>query len=429
MIRIILVRHGRTAWNVSGASGPRFRGIVDVPLAGEGAAQAERTAQRLAAEPLAAVYSSPLQRAARTAEIIAEPHGLAVQTRPGLSSMDYGLWAGRDHAEVAKQWPDLYRRWHEDPFSVQAPGGEHPGVLRERAVAALHEILAAHADGDTLALVSHQAVTRTLICVLAGLPDGGYWAFRQDLCNLSRFDYDPASKRFRLVGLNDVCHLASALPRAGGDGTRLVLVRHGQTGWNAQAGQERFRGRADGSTELAKVLPLDETGRAQARAVARRLQDEPLAALYASPLLRARQTLEPLGKARGQKIQPHDGLLDIDYGQLQGQRHADAADAYPELYSQWRTAPGRVQFPGGEGLRDVQRRVLAFLDEVTARHPGQTVVGVGHQIVNKVLICSLLGLSLDAIWRVEQDTAGIDVFQQVAGRWQTLGLNDSCHLA
>jgi broad specificity phosphatase PhoE len=69
-----------------------------------------------------------------------------------------------------------------------------------------------------------------------------------------------------------------------------------------------------------------------------------------------------------------------------------------------------------------------MLDELATRHPGQTVALVGHQIVNKVAVCTLLGLGLDQIGRIQQDTCGFDVFQQVDGAWHTLSVNDTCHL-
>ncbi len=420
MIRIILVRHGHTAWNVGEGSGQRFRGIVDLPLADKGLAQARVTARRLAACRLDAVYSSPLQRAAHTAQILAEPHGLAVRTMPGLGSMDYGDWAGLLRADVARRWPDLYRQWRTDPFSIQIPGGESTVDLRGRAVGAVREILAGHTDGETIVMVSHQVVTKTLACTLMELPNPAYWHVRQDLCNLTVFDYDAANGEFILVGLNDACHLEPALPRISGGGARLIVVRHGQTAWNVGAGEERFRGRTD--------LPLDHVGLDQARAVADRLKGESIAALYASPLLRARQTVAPLAEDLGLTVQPSDGLLDIDYGRFQGLTHSQAANAHADEYARWRTTPAQVCFPGGESLADVQARLLILVDELLAGHPGQTIVLVGHQIVNKVLACTLLGLGLDRIWRIHQDTAGIDLFQRANDAWITLGLNDTCHL-
>lgn len=421
MIRIIIIRHGRTAWNATESQGERFRGVVDLPLADEGVVQAQVTARRLAAEPLAGIYSSPLQRAVHTAQIIAAPHGLTVQTLPGLGSMNYGDWAGQYHTDVARRWPELYRRWRHDPFSISIPGGESAAALRRRALAALHEAVGRHTDGQTIAIISHQVVTRTLACALAGLPNPAYWHIHQDLCNLNRFDYDPIRGQFTIVGLNDTCHLVPSLPRPRGEGVRLVLIRHGQTAWNEGARQERFRGRTD--------LPLDESGQAQAQAVAARLAGEPLAAIYTSPLLRARQTIAPLADRLGLAIQPHEGLLDIHYGDWQGLTHAQAAAAYPELYACWRTTPRQVHFPGGESLADLQARLRSLLDDLTTRHPGQTVVLVGHQMVNKILACTLLGLDLDQIWRVRQDTAGLNLFQRPGDAWHTFSLNDTCHLS
>jgi probable phosphoglycerate mutase len=420
MIRLILIRHGRTEWNTDESQGRRFRGMIDLPLAGEGVVQAQATARHLADLPLSAIYSSPLQRAVRTAQIIAEPHGLAPHTLPGLRSMDYGHWAGRLDWDVAHCWPKDYGHWRQDPFNAQIPGGESTKDLRNRAIVAVRSALANHTDGESIALVSHQVVTKTLSCVLAGLPNTAYWQVRQDLCNLTRFDYNPTNGDYVLVGLNDTCHLNRALPIVQGGGTRVILVRHGQTAWNVGSGEERFRGRAD--------LPLDATGQAQAHAVAIRLRREPLAALYASPLLRARATLAPLAAERSLPLQSHEGLLDINYGRFQGLTHSDAASAFPEISTQWRITPHEVCFPEGEGLANVQARLLTLMDELAAHHPGETVALVGHQIVNKVLVSTLLGLDLDHIWHIRQDTAGIDAFQRVDGVWRVLCINDTCHL-
>ena len=423
MIRIILIRHGRTAWNAAAGRGPRFRGTIDLPLTDDGQAQARATARRLASLPVAAIYSSPLQRAVVTAQTIAEPHGLEMQAVPGLRSMDYGRWAGQSYAAVSTRWPELYHRWRRDPFKVQIPGGECLSDVGDRAVAATHNILADHKEGDTVVLVSHQAVTKALVCSLMGMPTTAYWLIHQALCNLSGLDYDPIAATFALAGFNDICHLDGALPHIINGGTRIILIRHGQTAWNLGAGEERFRGRTD--------LTLDDVGRAQAVAVARRLRGETIDAVYTSSLLRTQQTAKPLAEGSslvGLGLRCHAGLLDIDYGRFQGLTHSEAAKCYPELFGLWRDAPGQVFFPRGEGLVDVQKRTCALLEELSARHPGQTVALVGHQIVNKVIVCTLLGLGLDRIWRVQQEPCGLSVFQQVASKWHTLGLNDTCHL-
>jgi len=201
-------------------------------------------------------------------------------------------------------------------------------------------------------------------------------------------------------------------------GTDILLVRHGQTEWNRVV---RFRGRTD--------LGLDQVGWTQARALARRLANWPIKAIYTSPLRRARQTAEPLARQLGLSIQPTEGLLDIDYGRWQGRTPEEVAQAEPRLYQLWLEEPQRVQIPGGESLSLVQQRVRLTMEEVVARHPDEMVLLIGHQVVNKVLICSLLGLDLASFWRIGQDTACLNRFRYHDGLYDVLLLNDTCHLA
>lgn len=203
---------------------------------------------------------------------------------------------------------------------------------------------------------------------------------------------------------------------------RLILVRHGQTAWNAGAtgAGEHFRGRID--------VDLNEVGRRQAQRVGARLARVCVGAVYASPLQRALDTARPVAEAHGLPVRAFDGLLDIDYGAWGGLAHTDVAARWPDLYALWRSAPHQVQIPGGECLGDVQERVAAGIDVLLARHQGQIVVLVGHQAVNKVLICHLLGLGTDAFWRIRQDTGCINRFDHDGSAFSMLTMNEVGHL-
>jgi broad specificity phosphatase PhoE len=426
MIQLVVIRHAQTAWNVGEGSADRFRGTVDLPLSEVGVGQAEATSARLADWPLAAVYTSPLQRASHVGHLIAHPHGLTSQPLDELSSMDYGAWAGRTHAEVRSAWPDLYRAWQDDPFSVSIPGGENTQLLLQRVRAVVDRIRRCHKPGDTVALVTHQAITKTLTCELLGLPGPAYWRVRHDLCGLNLFLLDPMRPDARVQCLNDIRHLPPGRPTGRSRACRVLLVRHGQTAWNApdgttglRRGAERFRGQTN--------VPLSDQGHRQARSLAAQLEGEPVTAVYASPLRRTQQTAQPLADALGVAIGILDGLMDLDYGELSGLCHADAADRYPELYATWERSPGRVTFPGGESLAAVRTRALDALEWVAARHPGETVVLAGHQIVNKVVTCALLGADDDSIWRVAQDTGALNAFRRTRRGWQILAVNLGVH--
>jgi len=155
--------------------------------------------------------------------------------------------------------------------------------------------------------------------------------------------------------------------------TRIILVRHGQTEWNVGSGTGAwFRGRVD--------LPLDDAGLAQAQAVAQRLADCPIVAIYSSPLRRAVETARPTAQQLGLVVQPLPGIIDINYGDWQGLPHDEVAQAHPDLYRLWLEKPHRVRFPNGESLRQVRLRGMAALREVAARHDGQVILLEVHFI-------------------------------------------------
>ncbi len=199
--------------------------------------------------------------------------------------------------------------------------------------------------------------------------------------------------------------------------TRVILVRHGQTEWNRV---ERFRGRVD--------LALNQTGLAQARALAERLADWPIAAIYSSPLRRAVQTAQPVAERLGLTVQLLPGIVDINYGDWQAKTPAQVAEAYPDLYRRWLEEPHLVRFPNGESLDEVRDRAMAALREVVARHDGQAILLVAHQVVNRVLVCAMLGLDNSHFWRIRQDNGCINVFDHQDGLFTAVLINDTCHL-
>lgn len=202
MTRIILVRHGQTEWNRV----ERFRGQADVPLNEAGIAQAEAAARRISAEwKPGAVYSSPLSRAVRTAQAIAQPHGLEVRVHPGFNDMDFGDWQGLTPEEARERWPEIVKAWVDAPQTVHAPGGESLADLRDRCLGAVRELAARH-DGETIVLVGHTVLNRTLLLAMLGLGLEHFWRIRQDTAAINIIEAEPGG--FVLVSLNDTCHLS-----------------------------------------------------------------------------------------------------------------------------------------------------------------------------------------------------------------------------
>jgi broad specificity phosphatase PhoE len=201
--------------------------------------------------------------------------------------------------------------------------------------------------------------------------------------------------------------------------TRIVLVRHGQTVWNRE---QRFRGQAD--------VELDEFGLRQAEATGQYVATRwPIVAVYASPLRRTMQTAEAVASAQQLAARPLEGLIDISFGEWQGCTVDEVERGHPDLLRAWWEIPHTVCFPGGESLNVVRGRVVAALDAVVARHTGEAVALVSHTVVNRVLLCAVLGWGNDRFWRLQQETCAVNVFDVGEdGAFTVVLLNDTCHL-
>lgn len=199
--RVILVRHGQTAWNQD----ERIRGRSDVPLDETGLEQARATARYIAARwPLTAVYASPLRRAMDTARAIADAQGLEAQPLDGLMDLSFGEWEGLPIPEVQARYPDLWRAWLEAPHTVHFPGGESLDDVRERATAALQDVVHRH-PGETVALVAHRVVNQVLLCAVLGLGNDHFWQIGQDTCAVNEIEWN--GRFYRLTLMNDTSHL------------------------------------------------------------------------------------------------------------------------------------------------------------------------------------------------------------------------------
>ena len=198
--------------------------------------------------------------------------------------------------------------------------------------------------------------------------------------------------------------------------TQIILVRHGETEWNVK---EVFRGRID--------IELSETGLKQAQLLAKYLSDIEIDAIYSSPLKRALTTAEIMASYHKLKVEIAPGLIDFDYGEWQGLPHQEVRDKYRRLYAQWINRPDRVRMPAGESLDEVRERAMNVVDKVIAKYQGSVVL-VSHRVVNKVLICALLGLDNSHFWNIKQDTCGITSFTYENEQFILTKHNDTSYL-
>jgi alpha-ribazole phosphatase len=177
---IFLIRHGE----VVQAETRRFIGHMDVPLSPRGERQCMEQAKTLRAVALAAVFSSDLLRARRSAEIIGAPHGLAPIEMPALREMSMGRWEGLTAAEIQEREPGAFAEWMARVGDFPFPEGESVPDLLARAWPAFASLVRDHA-GQAIAIVAHGGTNRTLLCHALGLPMARLLGFGQDYGGLS----------------------------------------------------------------------------------------------------------------------------------------------------------------------------------------------------------------------------------------------------
>jgi broad specificity phosphatase PhoE len=202
MLEIVLVRHGETDWNV----GEVFRGRADVDLNENGRRQAELLGEYLSSEKIDFVYSSPLQRAVKTAAVVAAHNDLEVNSISNLIDFDFGEWQGMSLKEVKAQYPELYRDWTDTPEQVRVPGGECLEDVSGRAMSFVEDAVMRCGDGR-IVFVSHRVVCKVLICGLLGMDNSHFPGIRIDNCGVTRFDCGDG--RLVLTMHNDTSFLKS----------------------------------------------------------------------------------------------------------------------------------------------------------------------------------------------------------------------------
>lgn len=202
MGRLLLVRHGETAWNSLG----RYQGHTDVPLSDTGRAQAARLRDRLAGQRIDLVFASDLSRAAETARLLVGHSDLQIEYRSDLREIAYGQWEGRTHAEVLASHPEHLKQWGDNPWAYFPPDGESFSAFSERIRAFLDDVVLPRREANIL-VVAHGGPVRVMLCHLLGM-EPNPWRLWIEPASLSIVDLNPASTVLGL--LNETCHLSEA---------------------------------------------------------------------------------------------------------------------------------------------------------------------------------------------------------------------------
>jgi len=165
--------------------------------------------------------------------------------------------------------------------------------------------------------------------------------------------------------------------------THLVLIRHGETIWHAE---NRYAGSTD--------IPLSPRGREQAERLARWTASARLAAIWVSPLLRARQTAEPSERATGFTAQVDPRLRELSFGHGEGLTNVEIERSFPEAFVAFRADPAAHPLPDGEDPCQAAERVIACFREIVRTHPDGRVLVIAHNTIIRLALCELIGVPL-----------------------------------
>lgn len=200
------------------------------------------------------------------------------------------------------------------------------------------------------------------------------------------------------------------------DNRRIFLIRHGETEFNRLG---VFRGRYE--------VELNDRGRKQAGEIGSALRGEGIESLLASPLVRARQTAEIIGRVIGVGYAADEAFNNIDLGKWQGVPKADVKRDYPDLWNLWITEPEHLRIPEAETVEEVRHRSFEGLLRVLDEQQSDFGI-VTHRSVIKTLAASMLGVGRPYFWKFYIDNAAYSVFECGPAGFTLLNWNSTSHL-
>ena len=200
--------------------------------------------------------------------------------------------------------------------------------------------------------------------------------------------------------------------------TTLVLIRHGETEWNRQG---RYQGHADS--------PLTDRGRAQARALAGALAGESFGAFYSSDLGRAVKTASIIADRVGRRFLTDRRLREQHYGLMQGHGERRARELDPGFFESLENGNAEYAPRGGESRRQRHERAIGVLEEIAARHPGETILVVTHGGIVDSLFRETLGIPPESPRRYSLYNAALNRFARSGDLWSLLLWGDVSHLS
>jgi len=199
--------------------------------------------------------------------------------------------------------------------------------------------------------------------------------------------------------------------------TRIIFVRHGETLWNDMG---KYQGHTD--------IPLSMVGFEQAYKVAKRLKSEEITTIYSSDLKRAKQTAEIIALEHNLSVITKPEFREINFGVWEGKTFSEVKKQYPELLNIWLSEPENLYIPQGETFSQMLKRAWTGLIDVLNNHKSETITIVAHGGTIGAIICNILEIKLNNLWRIKQGNTGISIVEFYDNKGILTLFNDTYHL-
>lgn len=406
-IKLVLVRHGESSFNSMGLIQGR---TDDSILTKKGYKQAARAGEALSKIYFDKIYSSPLKRAAETANTIKKSlrKEQDIIYDNNLLEVDLSSWSGFKIDQIKNKYPEIFSVWENDPENLKLKRNDDSDYqpiqeLFEQAKFFIKHILKNYLEkNDTnILVIGHNGILVCLILLLIGEPKRGFRKISLENASFSILNISKHNNSFKtqIVCLNQTSHLNQKIPKKIGN-SRLFLINPGETNWNKEG---RFQGQID--------ISLNKNGKDQANKISELLKEVNFKRAFSSTLDRTYKTAQIiLQKNKDLKIIKLDSLSEINHGLWEEKLGKEIKKDWPNLLKKWNHKPKEVKMPEGESIRDVSDiSIKAFEEICSTQKNDDSILLVAHDAVNKTLICNILGIGFSNICMIKQVDGGVTV--------------------
>lgn len=408
---VILIRHGESDFNVEGI----VQGNTDSSrLTERGISQAEIMGKWINELDIKEIYTSPLTRALKSAEIISKECGIdlnEIVVDRRLEEIDFGNWQGQKREKIKETNPDLYHFWRRRPYDFRLDQKYPVRDLYNRISSFLNEhILNDNSKKGVKVIIGHKGTISAILVSLLKLPkshhhflqlDRGSVTVLQERTNTSYSD------DFELIFANELPKEDNKQPinfvteeRTLSKG-EVFLIRHGQTSSNVD---KKYQG--------SKDIPLSNLGIKYMTLLADSFTPRHPTRIYCSPLIRAKESANIIANKLGVKsLGVKNDLHELLYGIWEGMTENEVIKYRSAEYNQWQVSPADVMIPQAEHLINAYNRCSKIWDDyqLDIESWGGSIISVAHDIVNRLIICNALDLPPNYIWAFKQTNASVSV--------------------